>query len=193
MADRNPSKKRRQSQNEAAREARANRSASARTASTSSAAADEGTKAAKPGSIFSRGRSAATGGARPARTAAGVAKATGTSSSPARPSRAAATKATPPGRKGSSTAKAPAKAAATGDTAAPAAAKRPSRPLPPWLDRFGGNEPGGKWIVFSFIAAVVASLTMVFAKVVTDVDTKTGKVAPDPRPAHPQAARTRRP
>ena len=35
MADRNPSKKRRQAQNEAAREARANRSASARTAATS--------------------------------------------------------------------------------------------------------------------------------------------------------------
>ena len=124
------------------------------------------------------GRSAATGGAGPARTAAGVAKATGTSSSPARPSRAAATKATPPGRKGSSTAKTPAKAAATGDAATPAAAaaKRPSRPLPPWLDRFGGNEPGGKWIVFSFIASVVASLTMVFARVVTDVNTKTGKV-----------------
>jgi len=176
MADRNPSKKRRQSQNEAAREARANRSASARTAAASPAAADDGTKAAKPGSIFSRGRSASTGGARPARTAAGVAKATGTSSSPSRPSRAAATKATPPGRKGSSAAKTPAKASASDDTPAPAATARPSRPLPPWLDRFGGNEPGGKWIVFSFIASVVASLTMVFAKVVTDVDTKTGKV-----------------
>jgi hypothetical protein len=179
MADRNPSKKRRQSQNEAAREARANRSAAARAGSAATAAADEGTKAGKSGSIFSRGRTASTSsGARPARTAAGVARATGTAS-PARPSRAAATKATPPGRKnGSTNSKASPKAGADDGadrSAKPRASGRPSKPLPPWLDRFGGNEPGGRWIVFSFIAAVVASLTMSFAKVMTDVNSKTGK------------------
>lgn len=51
----------------------------------------------------------------------------------------------------------------------------PGRPLPPWLDRFGGNEPGGRWVITSFLTILLASVVLSFAKIVPEQIKKNGK------------------
>lgn len=42
----------------------------------------------------------------------------------------------------------------------------PPRPMPAWLDRFGGNEPGGRWVMMSFAMVLMASVVINFVHIV---------------------------
>jgi hypothetical protein len=133
---------------------------------------------------------ATTIGRAPARTHAGVAEATGTELVGPRTgskTRSAAATSTPP-RAGTSRAAATggdrntdtgrkrgdrsgsAGRSSSGSTAMPRKAYRPpARPLPPFFDRFGGNEPGGRWVMVSFATVLLASIVLNFVHVVPEV------------------------
>lgn len=51
----------------------------------------------------------------------------------------------------------------------------PGRPLPAWLDRFGGNEPGGRWVIMSFLTILLASVVLSLVKIVPEQIRKNGK------------------
>jgi hypothetical protein len=51
----------------------------------------------------------------------------------------------------------------------------PGRPLPAWLDRFGGNEPGGRWVIMSFLTILLASAVLSLVKIVPEQIKKNGK------------------
>lgn len=126
----------------------------------------------------------------PARTHVGVADATGTEVIAPRavtPTRSTASKATSVGS-GSSRSKAASptkksdtsqsrsgpsstKARSSGrSTATPRASNRPpTRPLPPFFDRFGGNEPGGRWVMIAFGAVLLATIVLNFVHIVPEV------------------------
>lgn len=46
-----------------------------------------------------------------------------------------------------------------------------ARPLPAFLDRFGGNEPGGRWVMLSFVTILVASVVVNFVDIVPEIVT----------------------
>lgn len=48
-------------------------------------------------------------------------------------------------------------------------ARPPTRPLPGFLDRFGGNEPGGRWVMISFATLLIASIVLNFVHIVPEV------------------------
>lgn len=125
---------------------------------------------------------------RPARTHEGVAFATGTELAAVAPRARQATTAPPTaattrrsesGATASTTKKSGSTQPRSGNSrAAAAAAPRPApsgRPLPPWLDRFGGNEPGGRWVITSFLTILLASGVLSFAKIVPEQIKKNGK------------------
>ena len=129
---------------------------------------------------------AASAAGRPARTHRDVAIATGTdlaaapavrqtsAASSAVATSAARTRGSGPG--GASTQRPATSRSATARPAATAPRRTaPGRPLPPWLDRFGGNEPGGRWVITSFLTILLASVVLSFAKIVPEQIKKNGK------------------
>ena len=130
---------------------------------------------------------AASPSGRPARTHRDVAIATGTdlAAAPAvrRPAAASSTVADTAGAGGSggaatvATTQRPATSRSARSRPAATAPRRtaPGRPLPPWLDRFGGNEPGGRWVITSFLTILLASVVLSFAKIVPEQIKKNGK------------------
>ncbi|HET8929567.1 MAG TPA: hypothetical protein VFN21_02810 [Acidimicrobiales bacterium] len=125
----------------------------------------------------------------PARTHVGVAEATGTEVvAPRAVSPTRSTAKVTPARTGSSRAKATgstknattsqARGGASADktrgagrgTATPRKSNRPpAKPLPPFFDRFGGNEPGGRWVMISFGAVLLATIVLNFVHIVPEV------------------------
>lgn len=117
---------------------------------------------------------AASGTGRPARTHRGVAHATGTEA----PTVVATTRVSAPAEK-SGAKSAPSSRTTTrasSEATRPIAPQRPAKPLPPWLDRFGGNEPGGRWVMISFLSILLASVVLSFAKIVPEYVEKKGKM-----------------
>ena len=47
--------------------------------------------------------------------------------------------------------------------------------MPHWLDRFGANEPGGRWVLLSFVMVLVASAVVSVSKLVPLTKTVKGK------------------
>ncbi len=43
------------------------------------------------------------------------------------------------------------------------------RQMPQWLNRFGGNDPGGKWVMYSFVALLLASVVVNFVHILPEV------------------------
>jgi len=134
---------------------------------------------------------ASTAGRAPARTHVGVAEATGTEvvgpnagplarrsgggakgSSP----RNEAVKASAPGgaRRNHSSSQTAGDAtgrsrAGTGSPGRRTPTRPPAKPLPPFFDRFGGNEPGGRWVLLSFATVVLASIVLNFVHIIPEV------------------------
>lgn len=134
---------------------------------------------------------ASTAGSAPARTHVGVAAATGTevvaertrtpsrvanrgSSTTERATATAKVKASS-GSGGSASARSRSNAAATRPRSAPSrpaprqSDRRPAKPLPSFFDRFGGNEPGGRWVLLSFATVVLASIVLNFVHIIPEV------------------------
>ncbi len=126
----------------------------------------------------------------PARTHAGVARATGTEhlaprgATPARnttsrpgtsgPAGTRKTSASATGTRKSTAVRANATTTTAKTRASSAAAPRkparpPAKPLPPFFDRFGGNEPGGRWVLLSFATVVLASIVLNFVHIIPEV------------------------
>lgn len=136
----------------------------------------------------------ATADAAPARTHQGVADATGveaaaprgpggrpvratagTSRDEPRPSAARSRDAAPAGTSRTRTTSSrsttpPARASSTRNPNRP-----PPRPMPAWLDRFGGNEPGGRWVMMSFAMVLMASVIINFVHIVPEIVEIDGK------------------
>lgn len=51
----------------------------------------------------------------------------------------------------------------------PGPTRAPAKPLPGFLDRFGGNEPGGRWVMVSFATLLIASIVLNFVHIVPEV------------------------
>lgn len=65
--------------------------------------------------------------------------------------------------------------AARGTSAKRNSSRPPAKPLPPFLDRFGGNEPGGRWVMLSFATVLIASIVVNFVHIVPEIVETGGK------------------